>query len=194
MEAKLEGFEELRALAHRAYRRGRRRTALVRAGIVTLLAASVAVAALGPLALRFVPVSFVIAFALFLRGRSLARGGRYGLLGGALSFALPLSWLRPCCAPSVMAEAGSVCTMPEVCVGAGALLGFALVMMVPQPSAATRGEFSLGLMMGVIALAGFKCSALFFGEALGLLGGVFAGVIAMSILRALTASADPELG
>lgn len=126
------------------------------------------------------------------RGGPVLRGTFFGLLAGIVTYVLPLSVLRPCCSPERMAAlppGADCCTMPGACLGAGALVGFALAAFVPLGAARVRT--AAGMALGVASVAILRCSTLFFGEALGLLGGVVAGVaaaaLAQTVLRRRTA-------
>ena len=108
-----------------------------------------------------------------------------GLVGGVVTYALPLTVLRPCCSAEAMATGTSCCTMPSACLGAGALLGFALAAFVPLgPS---RWRTALGMSLGVGSVAILRCSTLLGAEALGLMGGLLGGVVAATGARLVVA-------
>ena len=70
-------------------------------------------------------------------------------------------------------------------IGAGALIGFVLAAFVPLGPARVRT--AVGMALGIASVAILRCSTLFIGEAIGLLGGLLAGVaaaaLAQSVLR-----------
>jgi hypothetical protein len=97
---------------------------------------------------------------------------------------LPLSLLRPCCRPGVVMTA-DCCTRPELCVVAGSAIGLGLALFLPRARGAKRWETAGGMVLGVLSVAVLKCSKLFLGEALGLLGGLAVGVLVVSSVGAL---------
>lgn len=174
----------LQARARTAYECGRLRLWLARAAFVTALIGAAALLFVGPGGLAWLPVTFVIWTALGWRGGALLRGGRQGLIAGAFTFVLPMSLLRPCCLPGAPMSS-DCCTMPGMCVLTGALLGLALAWFLPRGPGARRIETAAGMALSVSSVAALKCTALFAGEALGLLGGLIAGIAAASTLAAL---------
>jgi hypothetical protein len=192
-----------RSRARRAMELGRARTALVSASIVTVVLAGIAVAlhegeGVHLLALPFLAWTFVS-----FRGGALARGGLAGLLGAVAGWVVPMSILRPCCSNGAMAAmtAGAdCCTRPECCLETGAMLGVLVAMVVslmparsarvltPEgpdgsaPGARTGGAGAgepivqmLGAILVGAATLGVRCSGLFLGESLGLVGGLALG-------------------
>ena len=114
------------------------------------------------------------------------RGSLFGLVAGAVTYALPMTILRPCCSPEKMMVAGAdCCTMPGACVGAGAAIGFALAAFVP--ASAARWRTAAGMGLGVASVAILRCSTLFLSEAGGLLGGLVGGVIVAAAARSVLA-------
>jgi hypothetical protein len=175
--------EDLKERARRAYERGRLRAAVLAALVLTAALVLLGVLMVGPQAALWAPLTFVLWTWLAWRGGPLLRGARYGVAAGALTFVLPLSLLRPCCRWSGMTMAS--CTMPEMCVALGAIVGlpmsaWALSRREPRPL-----EVGIGMWLGVVSAASFKCSALFAGEALGLLGGVALGMLAAGAMGAV---------
>jgi hypothetical protein len=168
--------------ARAAYERGRMQHGLLRAALLALSVAALGSWLVDARAFWWAPVTFVIWAAVWWRGGVLLASAHYGLAAGAITFLLPLSLLRPCCRPGMMQ--GPVCTMPEMCVLAGALVGLPLAAQVLRRSAGRPLEAALGMALGVISLATVKCSALFMGEALGLLGGLVLGIAAASAVNA----------
>lgn len=169
----------------RAYEVGRLRTSTWRALLVSSIVAGVGLATTGRAALLMVPVTFVAWLFAFWRGQDLLRGSRYGLLGGLVTAALPMSILRPCCVAG--ATAGKdCCTMPEACLAAGALVGVALALSVPYGKGSwwrTAG----GVVLGTTSVAIVKCATLFAGETVGLVGGLVAGLVASTAARRVLA-------
>jgi hypothetical protein len=172
----------------RAYELGRLRVSAYRAALVTAPIALVAGLVTGAPALVWIPVTFAAWTLAQWRGGPVLRGTFFGLVAGVVTYALPLSVLRPCCSPERMAQlppGADCCTMPGACLGAGALVGFVLAAFVPLGPARVRT--AAGMALGVASVAILRCSTLFIGEAFGLLGGLVAGVagaaLAQSVLR-----------
>jgi hypothetical protein len=175
----------------RAYELGRLRVSAMRAALVTAPIALVAGIVTGAPALVWIPVTFAVWMLAQWRGGPILRGTFFGLLAGIVTYALPLSILRPCCSPERMAQlapGADCCTMPGACLGAGALIGFVLAAFVPLGPARVRT--AVGMALGIASVAILRCSTLFVGEAFGLLGGLVAGVagaaLAQSVLRRRT--------
>jgi hypothetical protein len=168
----------------RAYELGRVRTALLSASLVTALVATLAVVAGEAQMLAWLPVTFAAWSWLFWRGGDWLAGGRLGVLAGAVTLVLPMSILRPCCKPGMdMATMGAdCCTRPELCGVSGVVLGLLLAVSLPMRGG-SLAKTALGASLGVVAVASMRCSALFVGEALGLLGGLAAGIAVASVAR-----------
>jgi hypothetical protein len=173
----------LEARTRRAYELGMLRLGLVRAACVTGLVA--ALWAIGVAALRS-PVWLLPLFAAWLfvgwRGAVLWRGAVAGLAAGLVALALPLSVLRPCCATMTGATG---CSMPALCVGAGALLGLVVVATLPRlraPSEWARASF--GAVLAVTSLVAARCTTLLVGETVGLLAGLLASAAGVAFARA----------
>ncbi|MFO0736531.1 MAG: hypothetical protein U0270_11660 [Labilithrix sp.] len=115
------------------------------------------------------------------RGGAFLRGSHVGLLGGIVTFVLPMTVLRPCCSPEAMAAGMECCTQPSACVTVGALLGTVLAAFIP--SGRQRWHTVAGIMVGVASVAILRCSTLFFAEALGLVGGLMAGIVIATLTR-----------
>lgn len=175
------------ARVRRAYEWGRVRTSVRRAFVVTAPVAFVASVVTGRAALVWLPITLAAWVLVHWRGGPVLRGALFGLVGGAVTYLLPLSLLRPCCSPEAMAAAAAAgrdcCTMPGACLGAGALVGIALAAFVPSGSA--RWRTAGGMALGVASVAVLRCSTLFAGEALGLVGGVLGGVLVATLGRFL---------
>jgi hypothetical protein len=177
----------LKTHARRAYELGRLRAAARGALLVATVCALLGSLLLGRAALVWAPLTFLLWLWLGFRGGPLLRGARYGLLAGGLTLLLPMSLLRPCCRFDETGMAS--CTMPEMCVALGVLVGLPLSVLLLSRREPQRLVASLGMWLGVLSAASFKCSALFAGEALGLLGGLALGVLtanAVSMLGART--------
>ena len=171
--------------ARSAYEWARVRAGLLRGVIVTAAVAIAASIAIGPRSLVWLPVTFVVAAFSEWWGAALVRGVRRGLVAGLVMLAMPLSVLRPCCnGATMMAADGSCCTMPGACVAAGALYGMVLAFFLPRVGRGKRASAALGMALGASAVASARCAPLFLGESLGLLGGLFAGVVATGLARA----------
>lgn len=183
MRAELEIDQALMKRARTAYEWGRIKLGGLRAAILTVFVAGLGTWLVGADALRWAPLTFALWTLLWWRGGVLLRSGRYGLAAGAITFLLPLSLLRPCCVPGME---GPVCTMPEMCVLAGALVGLPLAALGFRHAQGKAHEAALGMGLGVLSLATVKCGALFAGEALGLLGGLALGIVAASAVSVLT--------
>jgi hypothetical protein len=175
----------------RAYELGRLRVSAFRAALVTAPIALVAGLVTGAPALVWLPVTFTAWMLAQWRGGPLLRGTFFGLLAGIVTYALPLSILRPCCSPERMAALApgvDCCTMPAACLGSGALIGFVLAAFVPLGAARVRT--ASGMALGIASVAILRCSTLFLGEAAGLLAGLVAGVagaaLAQTMLRRRT--------
>jgi hypothetical protein len=168
----------------RQYELGRLIVAFRRAAMVAIAVAGVAGGVFGRRALVWLPVSVLaIAFTEW-RGMSLMKGARRGLIAGVASMLLPLSLLRPCCGIDAKAIGTTCCTMPSACWAAGAAVGLGMALLLPDAREGRRKEAALGMILGVTSVAVVRCSMLFLGEAVGLLGGIVAGVIATSLARA----------
>lgn len=169
----------------RAYEWGRARVSVRRALFVFLPVAVIASIVTGRAALSWLPVTLMAWVFAHWRGGPLLKGAWHGLIGGAVTYVLPMSILRPCCTPEAMraaADAGrDCCTMPAACLGVGALLGLALAAFVPATSA--RWRTAAGMAIGVASVAILRCATLFAGEALGLVGGLVVGVLAATTAR-----------
>lgn len=178
---------EYRAL-RRAYEWGRLRSSVLRALVPTVAIAVIAGAITGVHALAWLPVTLTAWVVAYWRGGAVLRGSFFGLVAGAITYALPMTILRPCCSPAKMMMAGAdCCTMPGACLGAGAAIGFALAVFVP--AGAGRWRTAGGMAIGISSVAILRCSTLFLGEATGLLGGLLAGLAAASLARTILARA-----
>lgn len=190
-------FSVARARARAAYERGRLIAALARAAIVTAVLAGVAIATVGPLALRFLPAAFVAWTLADWRGRALVRGARLGVIAGLVALVMPMAVLRSCCAVGMNGD-GDCCSsffgMCPACSLSGAVVGLVLAAFLPRGRDARRVETALGMIVGMVPIAALKCTALIGGEAVGLIAGLLTGVVvasgAMAVVdrRAATAS------
>jgi hypothetical protein len=167
--------------ARRAYEWGRLRTSLRRALFVVAPVAVVSVLLSGPAALAWLPVTLTAWVLAHWRGGPVLGGAFLGLLGGVVTYALPMSILRPCCSAQAMAVAGrDCCTRPGACLGAGVLVGLAVALGVSltQTRRQATWQTAAGVALGTASVAVLKCSTLYVGEAVGLVGGVLAGLVA----------------
>ncbi len=167
--------------ARRGYELGRLRTSVARAAMAAATVGAIGFALVGARAVPWALATLVaLAFAEW-RGGALGLGARRGVMAGAATLLVPLSFLRPCCANEVQTvlEAATSCTMPQACVATGAIIGLALAFLLPRlagESTARRVEAACGMALGVVSVAAIRCAPLFLGEAAGLLGGLVAGV------------------
>lgn len=168
----------------RSYEMGRLATSIRHAAMATVLAATVSVLAVGKSALLWLPATFLAVTFTEWRGVFLMKGARRGLIVGIVSMLLPLSVLRPCCGLDAKAIGESCCTMPSACWAAGAAVGLAMALLLPKAPPGRRTQAAVGMIVGVTSVAVLRCSMLFLGEAVGLLGGIAAGVVASSLARA----------
>lgn len=167
--------------ARRAYELGRLRSALLPALILSGLIGGLGLFTSGRSVLWALPVTLAAWLLAYQRGDLFLRGAWYGLLGGLVTSALPMSILRPCC--KVMTAPGeSCCTMPLACLGAGAVVGMVLALAVPLGKT-TWWRTALGMVLGMGSVAVLKCATLFAGEAVGLVGGLLAGVGAVALAK-----------
>lgn len=180
-----DDFHTARRAARRAYEIGRIRSGLVRALVIACLAAPVASAVVGRRALVWLPVTLIIWAVVAWRGTWLEKGARRGLLAGVAAFLLPLSLLRPCC-NAMASSAGQGCAagLSGPCVAVGALFGLSLALLIPRAPDDRRAEAAVGVALGAASLAVLRCAPLLLGEALGLLGGLVAGVAAAGFAHA----------
>ncbi|MBX3227818.1 MAG: hypothetical protein KIT84_15785 [Labilithrix sp.] len=170
-----------RARLRRAYEWGRLRASLPRALVTAAPVAVLAIVIGGAPALVWLPLTVTAWLFAHWRGDPLLRGAYLGFVAGIVTLALPLTILRPCCSPESMAAGMDCCTNPSACWTAGGLLGLALAPFLPND--ARRWSTAAGMVIGVASVAVLRCTALFAAEALGLLGGIVAGVLAATLAR-----------
>ncbi len=176
-------FDRVASRVRRAYELGMLRLGLTRGAAVACLVGLLSIAGLVSLhsIVWLLPIFAVWSF-LGWRGALVWRGAVSGLGAGLLALALPLSLLRPCCASMMTA---TDCSMPQVCVGAGAVLGLVVVLTLPRLR--TTGEWaraSGGALLAVASIVATRCVSLFVGEVVGLAGGLLASAVAVSMARA----------
>lgn len=177
-----ESESQLMARARRAYELGRLRGALLRALLVAVGVAAAARWLVDEFAWVWAPLTFALWAAIWWRGGEMLIGARYGVAAGAITYLMPLSLLRPCCRAGVV-DMSATCTMPELCVLAGAAIGVPLATLVMRRCAAHPVAGATGMALGALSVAAAKCGALFAGEALGLLAGVALGITASAALN-----------
>jgi len=171
--------------ARRAYELGRARSSLWRALALAVPVGGATWFLSGKSGLIWLPAATLAWVFCYWRGDAFLRGASYGFLGGVVTFLLPMSILRPCCAPGAMPMMGTACcTMPGACLAAGAVVGLGLAAVVPFGKTSWL-QTALGMMLGMASVAVVKCATLFAGEALGLLGGLAAGVATASFAKSL---------
>ncbi len=168
--------------ARRAYERGRLRSSARQALLIVAAVAAFGAATYGPRALTFLPLTLATWVFAYWRGHLVLRGAFYGLVGGLVTSVLPMSILRPCCA-GVMEPGADCCTMPGVCVAAGALVGVVLSAFVPYGKS-SWWRTALGVALGMTSVVVVKCATLVAGEAFGLVGGLVGGLVATAAARA----------
>jgi hypothetical protein len=177
-------FDAAYRASRRRYEWGRLRTAILNAVVVVVLVALAAEMLFGRWALPWLPLTFAALTFAEWRGGDVMRGARRGLLAGFGSMLLPLSVLRPCCGIDAKAAGMSCCIMPSACWLMGAFVGLAMVLLLPNAPKERRLQSAAGLILGVASVAITRCSMLYVGEAIGLFGGLTAGVIATGLARA----------
>lgn len=169
--------------ARRAYERGRLRTSLWRTAPIVACVGILSLLVVGRAGLLWLPITAVLWLLANWRGGPVLRGAYVGVLGGLVTLVLPMTVLRPCCSPEAMAQGMSCCVQPSACLTAGALLGLVLAAFLPAGS--SRWRAATGMALGVGSVAVLRCSTLFAAEALGLAGGLVAGLLAAMIGRAV---------
>jgi hypothetical protein len=169
--------------ARRAYELGMLRLGITRGAIVACLVGILSVAGVASLqSIAWLLPIFVVWSVLGWRGALVWRGALSGLGAGLVALAMPLALLRPCCASMITA---TDCSMPQVCVGAGAILGLAVVLTLPRlHTTAEWARASGGALVAVASIVATRCMTLFVGEVLGLGGGLLASAVAVSMARA----------
>lgn len=177
-------FDAAYAASRRAYELGRLRAALIHAALASALVATVGGALFGAHVLAWLPLTFAALGFAEWRGGYWMRGARRGVLGGLGAMLLPLSLLRPCCGVDGKAMGVACCVMPSACWAAGAAIGLGLSLLSPKAPEGRRLEATLGLLLGVLSVSVLRCSPLFFGETLGLLGGMCAALLGTAAARA----------
>lgn len=177
--------------ARRQYELGRLLWALRHAAVVTVAVALLCALAFAGRGLVWLPATFVIVSFTEWRGVFWMKGARRGLVAGFASSLLPLSVLRPCCGVDARAMGATCCTMPSACWAAGAAVGLAMAVLLPKAPEGRRLEAVVGMVLGASAVAVLRCSTLFLGEAVGLLGGIVAGVVATSLASTWLGSERP---
>ncbi len=179
---------DLRAAVLRAYERGRTRVSATRAVVAVVLVGVVASLVVGHGAAPWALVVLPVVFFAERTGQGLARGARRGILVGLVTLLLPLSLLRPCCAPELMELAArtgdmSCCTDWTCCALVGMLLGVVSSFALPRVSRGAAPSTLSGFTAGAMAVAAVRCSSLFWGETLGLLVGLFGALVLASTAR-----------
>ena len=171
------------ASARRAYERGRLLASARHGLVLAALFAALGGLAVGRSACTWAVLVLATWVLVEWRGGALLAGARRGIVGGVVSLLLPWSILRPCCAPGADMTAASCCTMPGMCLVVGAALGLVLSAFLPRSAPGRRMETAAGMAIIMMSAASLKCSELFVGETVGLLGGLVAGVAAASLVR-----------
>lgn len=169
--------------ARRAYELGMLRLGAMRGALVAGAVALLGAAGLTERpSIAWVAVVFGAWLVLGWRGALVWRGALGGLAAGAVALVAPLSLVRPCCAAMTSATR---CSMPELCVAAGAVLGAIAAATLPRVT--TRGQWaraSAGALLGVGSLVACRCAEMLVGEAVGLAGGLLASAAGLAAARA----------
>lgn len=179
--------------ARSAYELGMLRLGVTRGAVVACVIGILSVAGIAclPSLVWLLPIFLVWTFVGW-RGALVWRGALSGLGAGLAALVLPLSLLRPCCASMMSA---TDCSMPQACVGAGAVLGLVVVLTLPRLRTAPEwARASGGALLAVASLVATRCVSLFVGEAVGLAGGLLASAVAVSMARAWWAARGQNQG
>ena len=181
-------FDVAYRAARSRYESARLSRGFARALAAVLVVGALASAVIGARALLWLPFSLAALTFTEWRGTFWSQGARRGIVAGLAAMLLPLSILRPCCAPGGAMMGGetmgaSCCTMPSACWAVGAAVGLAMSLLLPKAPEGRRTEAALGMILGTTAVAITRCSMLFLGESLGLLGGIAAAIAAGSVAR-----------
>jgi hypothetical protein len=181
--------------ARAAYEIGRLRVGAARALAIALGATALAAVSVGTSALAWVALPWLAWTAIEWRGGDLRIGGTRGLFAGMVTLVLPMTWLRPCCAPGMTMGEGACCAQPWMCVAAGAVVGLLAGISLPPSMTSLRArlEATAGIGLALASVAALRCTALLLGEAAGLLVGVTAGVVAASLAGAVVARVRARL-
>jgi hypothetical protein len=175
--------------ARRALELGRIRHALVGAALVTAALAILSRLVPSSVDPRGLAFPFAAWALVAWRGGALARGGVTGLVAGVAGWLVPMSVLRPCCAAmSTMSTTpgADCCTRPECCLETGALLGVIVALIVPLGLGRDRRSSTssiAGTFLVAAATLGVRCTSLFVGESIGLLGGLALGALGAGLAR-----------
>jgi hypothetical protein len=170
--------------ARRRYEWARVRRSVLLAVAMVLVAAGVAQIAGSARGWWPFAVAGVLLAGVEYRGQAAMKGARRGYVAGLALLAAPLALLRPCCIGMDMAAMGAnCCTMPSMCAGVGVAIGAMLSFVRPRSGSRVEGAF--GLWLGVASVASMRCTGLFIGEAVGLLGGLLAGIAVSSAAQAV---------
>jgi hypothetical protein len=165
-----------------AYELGRVRVALVRGAFAATVVGIVGAFAVGSSAVVWLPLAFAVVVVTEWRGSALARGARRGTVAGVVSLLMPVALLRPCCVAGM--DMTTCCASSSMCLAAGGAFGLVAALFVPKVAAEKRWNAVAGMAVAVTAVGVVRCAPLFLGESLGLLAGLFGGIVATSAARA----------
>jgi len=184
----MTSYAQSSRFARRAYEVARLRRAIARAAPLGALLGLLAVMAIGPSALAWLPVFVLVWAALEWRGGALLRGGRVGALLGALVAIVPASVFMSCCQAGCTMASGLCCNTSRACAGLGALVGLGAAALLARLPARERTTATFGAGLGVVATAVPRCAGLMFGEGVGLvlglaLGTAAAGLVCLTVER-----------
>ncbi len=173
------------AAARRSYEWARLGRSAVLAAILVGVAFLVVKAAGTLTAWWTFPVAALVLTAIEYRGQTAMKGARRGYIAGLVLLTAPMALLRPCCVGmDVEAMGANCCTMPSMCAGVGVAIGLGLSLARPRTGSGIEAAF--GLWLGVASIASMRCTGLFLGEALGLMGGLLSGIVLVLPLRRRT--------
>ena len=175
------------AIAYRATRRsyevGRLMTALRHAAMLTLLVAVVAGFLFGRRALMWLPITLLAVTFTEWRGMCLLAGARRGLLAGFGSMFLPLSHLASLLRYRRKGDGDRLLHHALGVLGNRSSRRSRDGASSSKGAGGQRTQAALGMILGVTAVAVTRCSMLFLGEAVGLLGGMAAAISAAGMAR-----------
>lgn len=179
-------MSDLRARVRRAYEWGRMKAALPRAVVVTAIVAGFGLSQFGIKSLPWLALAFTAVVFGEWRGGWFGAGARRGFALGAIALLLPMSILRPCCAGKTGMDPATCCTMPSACGLAGLVLGASVVLLWPRGVPSRKQPVvALGTLLGAAGIFAIRCEGMFWGEVLGIAGGLLGGVVASAMARAL---------
>jgi hypothetical protein len=176
--------QNMEQAARRAYELGRLRAGALHAVPIAMVVSTLGVLTAGRGVILWALAPWLAWTILEWRGGALRTGGVRGILAGAALLVLPMTWLRPCCTPGMAIGDGACCTRPSMCLLAGAIVGVLAAAVLPRATKGRLLESAVGLGIGMLSVAAFRCAVLLEGDIGGIVFGLTAGVAAASALRA----------